>query len=360
MKKIFGIALAAAMMVGCGSSTKFTIKGESDKFAGKYAYLQVEEGQALKTIDSVAVAGNAFTLQGQTEAPYAAYVVVKDAGAERPEFYAEVYVEPAQITIEEVAGERPSFKAVGGAMNDAMNAVNDKLAAIEAKMSEGADNTALENEYYAALYDAIVANGGNLVAQNILRNNYYAFEPQQVIDAIATMPAEAQESFANMKQSAEQALKVMPGNQYIDITEVGTGDQPQTLTPDGKVLTLKSVVENKKNKYVLIDFWASWCGPCMREVPYLVDTYKKYHNKGFEIYGVSFDRAREPWLKAIEEKELDWVHVSAVNYWDNKARHDYAVNSIPANFLVDCATGQIIAKGLRGEQVAEKIGELLK
>ena len=359
MRKIFAIAMAAAMMVGCGSNTKFTIKGESDKFAGKYAYLQVEEGQELKTIDSVAVAGNAFTLAGETEAPYAAYVVVKDAGAERPEFYAEVYVEPAQITIEEVAGERPSFKAVGGAMNDAMNAVNDKLAAIEAKMGEG-DNSALEAEYYAALYDAIIANGGNLVAQNILRNNYYAFEPQQVIDAIATMPAETQESFANMKKSAEQALKVLPGNPYIDITEEGTGEQPQTLTPDGKVLTLKSVVENKANKYVLIDFWASWCGPCMREVPYLVDTYKKYHNKGFEIYGVSFDRAREPWLKAIEEKELDWVHVSAVNYWDNKARHDYAVNSIPANFLVDCSTGQIIAKGLRGEQVAEKIGELLK
>ena len=359
MRKIFAIAMAAAMMVGCGSNTKFTIKGESDKFAGKYAYLQVEEGQELKTIDSVAVAGNAFTLAGETEAPYSAYVVVKDAGAERPEFYAEVYVEPAQITIEEVAGERPSFKAVGGAMNDAMNAVNDKLAAIEAKMGEG-DNSALEAEYYAALYDAIIANGGNLVAQNILRNNYYAFEPQQVIDAIATIPAEAQESFANMKKSAEQALKVLPGNPYIDITEEGTGEQPQTLTPDGKVLTLKSVIENKANKYVLIDFWASWCGPCMREVPYLVDTYKKYHNKGFEIYGVSFDRAREPWLKAIEEKELDWVHVSAVNYWDNKARHDYAVNSIPANFLVDCATGKIIAKGLRGEQVAEKIGELLK
>ena len=359
MRKIFGFALAAAMLVSCGSSTKYTISGESEKFAGKYAYLQIEQGNELQTVDSVAVAGNTFTLKGEVEAPYAAYVVVKDAGAERPVFYAEVYVEPAQITIEEVAGERPSFKAVGGAMNDAMNAVNDKLAAIEAKMGEG-DNSALEAEYYDALYDAIIANGGNLLSQKILRSNYYAFEPQQVIDAIATIPAEAQESFANMKKSAEQALKVLPGNQYIDITEEGTGEQPQTLTPDGKVLTLKSVVENKANKYVLIDFWASWCGPCMREVPYLVDTYKKYHNKGFEIYGVSFDRAREPWLKAIEEKELDWVHVSAVNYWDNKARHDYAVNSIPANFLVDCSTGKIIAKGLRGEQVAEKIGELLK
>ena len=359
MKKIFGIVLAAAMMVGCGSSTKFTINGESEKFAGKWAFLQVEQGQELVTIDSVAVTGNAFSLAGETEAPYAAYVIVKDADAERPEFYAEVYVEPAKITIEEVAGERPSFKAVGGALNDAMNAVNDQLAAIEARMGEG-DNSALEAEYYATLYNAIISNNGNILSQNILRSNYYAFEPQQVIDAIAIMPEQEQESFANMKKSAEQALKVLPGNTYIDITEEGTGEQPKTLTPDGKVLTLKSVVENKANKYVLIDFWASWCGPCMREVPYLVDTYRKFHNKGFEIYGVSFDRAREPWLKAIEEKELDWVHVSAVNYWDNKARHDYAVNSIPANFLVDCSTGKIIAKGLRGEQVAATISELLK
>ena len=154
-----------------------------------------------------------------------------------------------------------------------------------------------------------------------------------------------------MKASAEQALKVLPGNKYIDIVD---------KTPEGKELSLKSVIENKNNKYVLIDFWASWCGPCMREVPYLVETYKNYHKKGFEIFGVSFDRTKEAWVKAIEEKKLVWPHVSSVNYWDNQARHDYAVNSIPANFLVDCSTGEIIATALRGEQLQAKIEELLK
>ena len=358
MKKILCIALAAATMVGCGNKAAYTITGESDKFAGKYAYLQVEKEGELQTVDSVAVAGNAFSLKGVAEQPYSAYVVVKDAGAERPEFYTELFVEPGQIAIEEVAGERPSFKAVGGALNDAMNAVNDKLAAIEAKMGEGADNAALEAEYYAALYAGIMENGGNILSQNILRNNYYAFEPQQVIDAIALIPAEAQEGFANMKSSAEQALKVMPGNPYIDITEVGTGDQPQTLTPDGKVLTLKSVVENKKNKYVLIDFWASWCGPCMREVPYLLETYNEYKDKGFEIFGVSFDRDAEAWKKAVESKEMNWIHVSEVNYFDNQAATDYAVRSIPSNFLIG-PDGTIVAVNLRGEEVKAKIAELL-
>ncbi len=107
------------------------------------------------------------------------------------------------------------------------------------------------------------------------------------------VPAEHQESFADIKKAAENALKVTPGNPYIDIVDKDA---------DGKEISLKSVVENKANKYVLIDFWASWCGPCMGEVPYLVDTYDKYHKKGFEIYGVSFDSDRDAWLKAIENK----------------------------------------------------------
>lgn len=355
MKKIFGIVLAAAMVASCtNNKAKFTISGESDKFAGKYAYLQVEEENALKTIDSVAVEGNAFVLEGVAEQPYVAYFVIKEAGAERPEMFTQLYVEPAEIAIRAIEGEkRTTLAAIGGNLNGIVDQINSYLSELE-ELMESDDKSvadAAEKSWANTMFEAIKGCKGNLVAQNLLKQNYYMFEPQQVLDAIATMPEDKQEEFAKMKASAEQALKVLPGNKYIDIVD---------KTPEGEELSLKSVIENKKNKYVLIDFWASWCGPCMREVPYLVETYKNYHKKGFEIFGVSFDRTKEAWVKAIEEKKLTWPHVSSVKYWDNQARHDYAVNSIPANFLVDCSTGEIIATALRGEELQAKIAELLK
>jgi thiol-disulfide isomerase/thioredoxin len=267
---------------------------------------------------------------------------------------AQLYVEPGNIEVKKLNEEHPTANAVG-------TPLNDKKADLFVKQWElQKDENAAEDAITKLYYENILANADNMIGWDLFGDTYYYYEPQQVIDAIAAMPAEQQEKFKSIKESSEQALKVLPGNPYIDITEVGEGEQPKTLTPDGKVLTLKSVVENKANKYVLIDFWASWCGPCMREVPHLKAVYDKYHKKGFEIYGVSFDRDREPWLKAIDEKGLNWLHVSAVNYWDNKARHDYAVNSIPANFLVDCSTGKIIATQLRGEEVEKKMEELLK
>lgn len=354
MKKIFMIAMAAATMVGCGNATKFTITGSLEAEDGKLVYIATEEGRELNYIDSVAVAANTYAFEGTAEAPYSAYLVTKEGEEARPKMVAQLYVEPGNIEVKKLSEEHPTANAVG-------TPLNDKKADLFVKQWElQKDENAAEDAITKLYYENILANADNMIGWDLFGDTYYYYEPQQVIDAIAAMPAEQQEKFKSIKESSEQALKVLPGNPYIDITEVGEGEQPKTLTPDGKVLTLKSVVENKANKYVLIDFWASWCGPCMREVPHLKAAYDKYHKKGFEIYGVSFDRDREPWLKAIDEKGLNWLHVSAVNYWDNKARHDYAVNSIPANFLVDCSTGKIIATQLRGEEVEKKMEELLK
>lgn len=98
----------------------------------------------------------------------------------------------------------------------------------------------------------------------------------------------------------------------------------------------------------------------MREVPFLKETYSKYFGKGFQILGVSLDRNKDSWQKAIVDNQMNWVHVSDLKYWDNAVAKQYGINSIPANFLVDAGTGMIVATNLRGKELEKKIAELLK
>ena len=124
--------------------------------------------------------------------------------------------------------------------------------------------------------------------------------------------------------------------------------------PTGKPISLKSF----RGKYVLIDFWASWCGPCRQENPNVVRTYQKFKNKNFEVLGVSLDNNKNNWLKAIEDDNLDWTQVSDLKYWRNEVAVQYGVQQIPANFLLD-KEGKIIAKGLRGPALEQTLEKLL-
>ncbi|MCI5717045.1 MAG: AhpC/TSA family protein [Alistipes sp.] len=362
MKKTLIVLLAAAVAAGC-TTNKYNIKGNDESFAEmSYVLLQTIENGERNTIDSVAIVDNSFAFKGEATTPSIAYLFF---GAEAPEdptkampmmFSVPVYLEAGNITVGKSSPEDPTPVAKGTPLNDKQAEFNGKVVALSKEFQAAAQSgdeqkmSDLQGQFNTMMKETMEANTDNLFGVSMLQQIQYNLEPQEIIDAVAKFPAEFQEQLAGIKTQAENALKTQPGQPYIDIVQKDA---------DGKEISLKSVVETKGNKYVLIDFWASWCGPCMGEVPFLVDTYAKYHDKGFEIYGVSFDSDRDAWLGAVEGKKMTWIHVSDVKGWDNQARNDYAVNGIPANYLVDCATGKIVATSLRGEALQAKIAELL-
>lgn len=149
------------------------------------------------------------------------------------------------------------------------------------------------------------------------------------------------------REKAEEAKKqAIIGQQFIDLEEPDT---------DGKMHKLSEYVG--KGKWVLVDFWASWCGPCMQEMPNVVAAYEKYQAKGFDVVGLSFDNKKEPWVKAIADKNMPWTHLSDLKGWKTVASGVYGVNSIPDNLLID-PQGKIVARGLRGQGLQDKLKQI--
>lgn len=151
-----------------------------------------------------------------------------------------------------------------------------------------------------------------------------------------------------LKKHIETVEKTAVGQKYIDFS---------MDTPEGQTVKLSDFIS--KNKYTLIDFWASWCGPCRKEMPNVVAAYKEFKNKGFGIVGVSLDNNLDKWKEAITALDITWPQMSDLQGWNNAGAKLYGVNSIPATVLVD-QEGTIVARNLRGEDIKAKLSELLK
>lgn len=144
------------------------------------------------------------------------------------------------------------------------------------------------------------------------------------------------------------AKETAAGTQFKDI---------EAKDKDGNTIKLSDIV--KSNSLTMVDFWASWCGPCRAEMPNVKKVYADYHDKGFEVYGVSLDEDKNAWLDAVGKLELPWIQVNDVVDGDASGASAYGVQAIPTTILID-QNGTIIAKNLRGEDLAKKVAEILK
>ena len=351
MKKILIFAACTALLASCGSKNQYVIEG---KVEGSNAMVYLFDQQD-NILDSAAVKEGVFRFKGTAEEPQMA--LLRDARDESATFVALLLLEPGTIQVNDDP-ENPMRKRVTGTpANDASTLYNDTAYQLITEFRDSSTTeerrAAIEKEYADLAHVAVEQNRNNIFGAMLLADQMsYELSGQELLDQIAQFSPEMQKTkvLTDLKAHAETKLKTDVGQPFIDVVAADA---------DGKEITLKSVVENPANKYVLLDFWASWCGPCMGEGPHLKQTYDEFHKKGFEIFGYSYDSDRDSWLRAIDNNQMNWIQVSSLNGFDNQSAKDYAIQGIPSNFLID-SEGKIVAKNLRGEDLYNKIAELLK
>jgi peroxiredoxin len=180
---------------------------------------------------------------------------------------------------------------------------------------------------------------------------YRYFSPGLTADEIVKYTALLDPSLAQTQYV--KLLKELPA--VLRSTAIGAKAPDFALpSPDGKVLRLS----DHFGKYLLLDFWASWCGPCRKENPNIVRVFNKYKEKGFVVFAVSLDSKKEPWVQAIQKDGLNWPQVSDLLFWDSGPAKLYGIRGIPGNVLID-PSGTIIARNVRGEELEKKLAELL-
>lgn len=367
MKKLTYLVIAAAAigMIACTGGKKAgyvitgTVEGAVD---GDTVFLQEVAGRQLNKLDTAIIANGTFTFEGVQDSTVNRYLTCKtgDMGLSM-----DFFLENGAIN---VALTKDNDSATGTKNNDAYQEVRSQVSALALKMNAlyetMSDSTLTEaqkeakieelnkmrEEMGAIQLEGIKKNITNPVGVEMFKQNYYNLSTAENEALLQQVPANFQTDkvILKIKEITERQKKTAVGEKFTDFA---------MLTPDGKPVKLSDYVG--KGKVVLVDFWASWCGPCIREMPNLIEAYKQYKGKKFEIVGVSLDQSNDAWKESIKKLGITWPQMSDLKSWNNEGAQLYAVNGIPHVVLID-GDGTIIARGLHGEELKAKLAEVLK
>jgi peroxiredoxin len=379
MKQLMLAVLAMACVAGYAqhNDCHLTVKLKALKAPAK-AYLVREYGMTdQEIIDSAEIKQGAFVLTAAVEAPQKAAVIIDHAaqglhGFNRNADWLVVYLEKGNILV--TGNDSVQHSTVSGSALNAEyvryyaqvlaaadKAVKEADAAFIAAPDHKRKDTAFLNSLMAGVKK--VWRQSDSLQYVYIRQHPDSYLSLEALIELAGSPIDVSKMEplfnslsprlrssrrgADFAKAMNEIRALSPGAIAPDFTQNDSNDKPVRLS-------------DFRGKYVLLDFWASWCGPCRAENPNVVKAYNKYSSKNFTVLGVSLDRPgkKDAWLAAIKADGLNWTQVSDLQFWNNAAAKQYNITSIPQNFLID-PTGKIIARNLRGEELQKKLEEIL-
>jgi thiol-disulfide isomerase/thioredoxin len=373
MKKTLIITLAAVMLFACSQEKTFTITGTvaQTEWEGAQVFLSQQIEGRLTRVDSTEIVDGTYKFTGAVEEPaYGMLMVTRINEEGRPQrLTANLILENAKIKV--TTDEEGLTTVIGSKNNALLKTLQDAQKEPTAKMREFStayseaqkagdsdlmkslleDYNVIREELNAITFEFVKNNINNVVGRSQLSMAVSGAEIEKMKEAIsqATEATLQTPEVARVVTRIEALEKTAVGQPFVDLR-----------MPDmnGNEIAISDFAG--KGKYVMIDFTATWCGPCRTGKPAMIATYNKYKNKGFEIVGVWFDSTHEAWVNGYKALNLpNWPNMSDIKGWESEGAKLYAINGIPHSVLID-PDGIIIARGLRGEDLDNKLAELLK